>query len=1628
LSFTNPLPNTTNFASIAWSPELGMLVAFAAAPATNNEKALYIRLKNRLPTSYNVFDSSFNNIDNSGNWTIKAKEIYGDNLLVNSNVDITGNLDLSCNLILDVSGIYFCDGTYIGQGNSFDISANQVLVLTGVQDPSGNYNGASIVSNDRVFQQLNPDPSWNDVNGYYGLSKDAYPALNPYSSGIQAVSDWTPRTAPEGGWISVCWSPELKLFVAVAYDGPDRVMTSPDGINWTPRIAPNDNIWYSICWSPELGIFVAVAYGGSSDRVMTSPDGINWTSRTVPGEEWLSVCWSAELGIFVAVAYGGSSDRVMTSPDGINWTPRTSANDSEWYSVCWSPELGLFVVVAYDGPETNKRVMTSPDGINWTLRTTPNNNQLQSVCWSPELGIFVAVCGSGSLDRVITSPDGINWTSRTTPNDNIWFSVCWSAELGLFVAVSDGSLLSFDDVMTSPDGINWTSRTTPNNNNWIGICWSPELGLFVSVAYDGSLDRVMTSSLQGRPPTSYNVFDSSFNNIDNSGNWTIKAKEIYGDNLLVNSNVDITGNLDLNCNLLNDVSGINFCDGTYIGEGNSFDISANQVLVLTGVQDPSGNYNGASIVSNDRVFQQLNPDPSWNDVNGYYGLSKDAYPALNPYSSGVQAVSTWNVRTAAANNNWRSICWSAELGIFVAVSDDGSGNRVMTSPDGINWTSQTSAANNDWRYVVWSPELGIFVAVSFDGSGNRVMTSSDGITWTSQTSAVDNNWLGLCWSPELSLFVAVADSGGTDRVMTSSNGINWFSQTTPNQDFTSVCWSPELGLFVAVARSGTGNRVMTSPDGINWTSRITPVDNNWRSVCWSPELGLFVAVPQQGGGSVVMTSTDGINWILRPSSTADESWFQVIWAAELGLFVAVATTGGSDRIMTSPDGINWTLRPSGFGIWSSICWSPELGILVAVAFGVASGTTRVITSSLAGRPPTSYNVFDSSFNRIDEQGIWTYGKRVKQELNPDPSWNAVNGYYGLAKDAYPALNPYSSGEKAVSTWTARTTPPSIANPSISNNWASVVWSPELSLFVAVAVSGTLDRVMTSPDGIVWTTQTTNNNNWTDVCWSPELGIFVAVANAGSLDRVMTSPDGITWTTTPTGIFLTNCNNGSGNIITCDDTTGLTVGMSLDISSGLGTIPPSTTIASIIDLTSFTTNNIITDLSNTIINANNNWRCVCWSPELGIFVAVAVSGTKNRVMTSPDGITWTYQFNPVDINYQSICWSPELSLFVVVSNSGSTNRVMTSPDGINWTNRTTTANDFSDVCWSPELGIFVATSFTGSLVMTSPDGIIWTDKPTPSNSWGSICWSPELGLFVAVAVDNFLNSLVMTSPNGINWTRRPSNNNRWRAVCWSPELGIFVAVSVTGSLDRVMTSSLQGRPPTSYNVFDSSFNNIDNSGNWTFKAKSIFSDQDITIDPSNTLIINGNLEVNELTTIKDDLVFVNNGNNVMSFSDFSSNTQNVQLPSIHSQPVSLTRVSLFYNDVSYNLSGTLGASVEVPFGQIIKNQLNLDISGNIISPSLDISGQYVELYVNVEINVGNNTAFQLDISGVDCTFFEIIDNIETTKSGTYYVTFGPHIFIPEQWENCGQFIFKFVNGRNQVINIQKTKIVFKSYYL
>jgi hypothetical protein len=110
---------------------------------------------------------------------------------------------------------------------------------------------------------------------------------------------------------------------------------------------------------------------------------------------------------------------------------------------------------------------------------------------------------------------------------------------------------------------------------------------------------------------------------------------------------------------------------------------------------------------------------------------------------------------------------SFQLGLLVALSSSGKGNRVMTSPDGISWSSRSSAADNAWTSLCWSPQRELLVAAASSGTGNRIMTSADGLSWTVRSSPADLGWRSLCWSPQRRQFAAVSNSGAGNRVMVS---------------------------------------------------------------------------------------------------------------------------------------------------------------------------------------------------------------------------------------------------------------------------------------------------------------------------------------------------------------------------------------------------------------------------------------------------------------------------------------------------------------------------------------------------------------------------------------------------------------------------------------------------------------------------------------------------------------------------------------------------------------------------------------------------------------------------------------------------------------------------------------------
>jgi hypothetical protein len=193
--------------------------------------------------------------------------------------------------------------------------------------------------------------------------------------------------------------------------------------------------------------------------------------------------------------------------------------------------------------------------------------------------------------------------------------------------------------------------------------------------------------------------------------------------------------------------------------------------------------------------------------------------------------------------------------------------------------------------------------------------------------------------------------------------------------------------------------------------------------------------------------------------------------------------------------------------------------------------------------------------------------------------------------------------------------------------------------------------------------------------------------------------------------------------------------------------------------------------------SSGWNSVAFG--LDLFVAVADTGTGNRVMTSPTGLTWTARTTPADNAWNEVCFGN--NIFVAVASSGTGNRVMTSTNGTTWTIRTSAAdNAWQSVVWGNGLFVAVANSGTGNRVMTSPNGTAWTIRTSAADvGWRSVTFGN--GVFVAVAAAAVSNN-VMTSPDGINWTIQnmniPSGPRSFFSITFGN--GFFVATSGTAS--------------------------------------------------------------------------------------------------------------------------------------------------------------------------------------------------------------------------------------------------------
>jgi photosystem II stability/assembly factor-like uncharacterized protein len=107
------------------------------------------------------------------------------------------------------------------------------------------------------------------------------------------------------------------------------------------------------------------------------------------------------------------------------------------------------------------------------------------------------------------------------------------------------------------------------------------------------------------------------------------------------------------------------------------------------------------------------------------------------------------------------------------------------------------------------------------------------------------------------------------------------------------------------------------------------------------------------------------------------------------------------------------------------------------------------------------------------------------------------------------------------------------------------------------------------------------------------------------------------------------------------------------------------------------------------------------------------------------------------------------MFVIVGNSG---RIITSPNGSTWTeqNSTVGGSDLSSIVYRNEL--FVSVGGSGTII-TSPDGTTWTKRTSSAiGTFFKIIHAKEM--FVAVGNDG-----IYTSPNCTGWLQRCSCGNK-----------------------------------------------------------------------------------------------------------------------------------------------------------------------------------------------------------------------------------------------------------------------------
>ncbi len=239
-------------------------------------------------------------------------------------------------------------------------------------------------------------------------------------------------------------------------------------------------------------------------------------------------------------------------------------------------------------------------------------------------------------------------------------------------------------------------------------------------------------------------------------------------------------------------------------------------------------------------------------------------------------------------------------------------------------------------------------------------------------------------------------------------------------------------------------------------------------------------------------------------------------------------------------------------------------------------------------------------------------------------------------------------------------------------------------------------------------------------------------------------------------------------------------------------------------------------SNPYSAVNGLLTAVCWDGTN--FIAVGdLSGTATRVMTSPDGTTWTARTSAPSTNVRWFGVAPNENGSAVVAvgrlSAGGVGEMTSTDHGVTWTQHTPSvaSSTYLGVANNQQVtadtwcAVSAPSSSTTRIMTSTNDGTSWTQRtgaPTTGIGLWGVVWNGTE--FIAVGGDENASPVtphVMTSPTGTTWTARTpvgagSVSSLFRGVAVASD-GQVMAVGHNGGYSTpIIQSSSDGHTWTS----------------------------------------------------------------------------------------------------------------------------------------------------------------------------------------------------------------------------------------